>query len=59
MFRLAGDTNKNVDHWKQVLDERDQDAEKYIVIPSNGLVVPINAFEEDSSDFEAMINGRE
>jgi len=59
VFRLAGDTNKNVDHWKQVLDERDQDAEKYIVIPSNGLVVPINAFEEDSSDFEAMINGRE
>ena len=58
-FRLAGSTNNDISHWKQVLVEEDRDAQKYIVVPSNGLVVPINEFAEDSKDFDTMINGRE
>lgn len=59
VFRLAGSTNNDVNHWKQVLVEEDRDAEKYIVVPSNGLVIPINEFGSDSPDFDTMINGRE
>lgn len=51
--------DKDISFWKQVLPEADKDAEKYIVIPSNGLVMPVNEFAEGSRDFEAMINGRE
>ena len=59
VFRLAGNLNNDIEYWKQVLVEDDRDANKYIVIPSNGLVVPINEFAEDSSEFDKMINGRE
>ncbi|MDA9129458.1 hypothetical protein N9J72_03210, partial [Candidatus Gracilibacteria bacterium] len=59
VFRLAGDENSNIEHWKQVLPEQDKDAGKYIVVPSNGLVIPVNEFEEGSEDFDKMINGRE
>lgn len=59
IFRLAGDENTDVDHWKQVLPEMDKDAGKYIVVPSNGLVIPINEFAEGSEDFTKMITGRE
>jgi len=59
VFRLAGSNNADINHWKQVLVEEDRDAAKYIVIPSNGLVIPINEFSEWSTDFETMINGRE
>lgn len=58
-FRLAWDTNEDISHWKQVLPQEDRDAGRYVVIPSNGLVIPVNSFAEDSKDFDAMINGRE
>ncbi len=59
VFRLAGDANDDINHWKQVLIEEDRDAYKYIVVPANWLVVPINEFSEDSQEFDKMINGRE
>jgi len=55
IFRLAGDTNENISHWTQVLVEEDRNANKYVVVPSNGLVMPINEFAEDSADFDTMI----
>jgi len=58
-FRLAGTTNSDLNHWIQVLPDQDKDVGKYVVIPSNGLVMPINEFAQDSQDFEKMINGRE
>ena len=48
-----------MNHWKQVLPEMDKNAGKYIVVPSNGLVIPVNEFAEGSDDFNKMINGRE
>jgi len=45
-FRLAGSTNSDVNFWTQVLVEEDRNAKKYVVVPSNGLVIPINEFEE-------------
>ena len=59
VFRLAGSANDDIEYWKQVLVEQDRDANKYIVVPANGLVVPINEFSEDSQEFDKMINGRE
>ncbi len=59
VFRLAGDTNTEISHWTQVLVEEDRNANKYVVVPSNGLVMPINEFAENSADFDTMINGRE
>ena len=59
VFRLAGSSNNDINYWKQVLVEEDRDKNKYIVVPANGLVVPINEFEEDSQEFDRMINGRE
>ena len=59
IFRLAWSRNESVSHWKQVLVPQDRDANKYIVIPSNWLVVPINEFAEDAPEFDRMINGRE
>ena len=59
VFRLAGSIDNDIHYWKQVLVEEDRNKNKYIVIPSNGLVVPINEFEEDSHEFDKMINGRE
>jgi hypothetical protein len=59
IFRLAWDTEADLNHWLQVLPLEDIGGSKYIVIPSNGLVIPINSFEKDSSDFDNMINGRE
>lgn len=59
VFRLAGNVNNDIEYWKQVLVEEDRDEKKYIVIPSNGLVVPIKEFAEDSLEFDKMINGRE
>ncbi len=58
-FRLAWSTNTELDYWKQVLIDADKNASKYIVVPSNWLVVPINTVTENSKDFESMINGRE
>ncbi len=58
-FRLAGSQNSNIEYWKQVLVEQDRNAAKYIVVPSNGLVVPIGEFAQDSDNFNEMIHGRE
>lgn len=57
-FRLAGSTETSLDFWKQVLPEVDKNANKYIVIPSVGLVMPINSVEKDSRAYNNFINGK-
>lgn len=58
-FKLAWNKNTDLNHWLQVLPEEDKNKSKYIVLPSNGLVIPVNNIENWSSDFEQMINWRE
>ena len=58
-FALAWSSNISLDYWKQVLPAVDRNSNKYIVLPSNGLVIPVNDVEEDTADFNNMINGRE
>lgn len=57
-FRLAGSTETSLDFWKQVVPEVDKNANKYIVIPSSGLVMPINSVEKDSRAYNNFINGK-
>ena len=59
VFRLAGSTQENLEHWQQVLPLEDRSSESYIIIPSNGLVMPINNVPEGSGDYSKMISGRE
>lgn len=59
VFRLAGNTNPDLNYWLQVLPSVDKNSSKYIIIPSNGLVMPINEFQRDSVNFNEMISGRE
>lgn len=59
VFRFAGSENTDIGFWKQALPEADKNAKKYIVVPSNGLVIPINEFEEGSRDYNEMLSGRE
>ncbi|MCD5380873.1 carboxypeptidase regulatory-like domain-containing protein, partial [Candidatus Gracilibacteria bacterium] len=59
IFRLAGSKNSDLNFWKTVLPEQDRNGDEYIVIPSNGLVVPINNVPNDTADFSKMISGKE
>ena len=58
-FILSGSTNRSLDFWKKVLDKRDRNAKKYIVIPSSGLIIPINNINENTSDYKKIISWKE
>lgn len=58
VFALAGSQDTHIDFWKQVLPEADKNADKYLVIPSSGLVMPINSVEKDSRAYKNFINGK-
>ncbi len=58
VFRLAGSTSHDVNYWKQVLDDRDKNKDTYLVIPSNGLVIPINTVPRNSPDYKNMLLGK-
>lgn len=57
LFRLKGSTNTDINYWKQVLSKQDQNASKYIVIPSNWLVMPIVSIDPKSEDYKRALNG--
>jgi len=59
IFRLAWSNNDDLDFWKQVLPKIDQNRDEYLVIPSNGLVIPVNKIPENTSDFSKMISWKE
>lgn len=59
VFRLAGNTNTELSHWLEVLPKEDRNKNKYIVIPSSWLVMPINEVKENSKEYTNFINGWE
>ena len=59
IFRLAWNTNPDLNFWKQVLPKQDQNKDEYIVIPSNWLVIPVNKVPENTADFNKMISWQE
>jgi len=42
-----------------VLPIQDQNRDEYIVIPSNGMIVPVNNVPKDTTDFSKMVSGKE
>lgn len=57
MLRLAGSSELNIDFWKQVLPVEDRDASQILVIPSEGLVIPVNTVSPDNWMYKSFING--
>jgi len=58
-FILAGSTNEDINFWKKILNIKDKNADKYIVIPSNGLVIPINDIPVNTTDYKKIVSWRE
>lgn len=58
-FRLAGTTNTELSHWLEVVPKEDRNKNKYLVIPSLWLVMPINEVKENSKEYNNFINGWE
>ena len=56
VFRLAGNTSEELKTWLEVLPEQDRYADTYLVLPSNGLVMPINTVLSGSKDENALLN---
>lgn len=57
-FRLAGSTNTELSHWLQVLDAHEQNKNKYIVIPSIGLVMPIADVTKTDKAYKNFLSGK-
>lgn len=57
-FRLAGSTETNLAHWLQVLPKQDQKVDQYIVLPKQGLVMPVHSVAENSKAYNNFINGK-
>ncbi len=58
-FRLAWSDKKDLSYWLQVLDKRDLDWDKYIVLPTQWLVIPINSVDESDTNYSWFIDWRE
>jgi len=58
-FKLAGNYNSDINFWLKALDKKDINKDKYLVIPSNGLVVPINSIKEWVKDYNELISWKE
>lgn len=56
VFRLAGNTSEDLKTWLEVLPEQDRYVDTYLVLPSNGLVMPINTVLSGSKDENALLN---
>ena len=58
-FRLAWSKNTDINFWKQVLDKEEQNRDKYIVTPSNWLVLAINDVPNNIVDYKELLSWRE
>ncbi|MDD3646795.1 MAG: sortase [Candidatus Gracilibacteria bacterium] len=52
---LSGVFVDDINYWKSGLPSEDQNKNEYIVIPSNGLIVPINRIPENTNDYTSML----
>ncbi|PIE85186.1 hypothetical protein CSA08_03525, partial [Candidatus Gracilibacteria bacterium] len=57
IFRLAGNKNTNVDFWLNILPKQDRNKDKYIVIPKEGLIMPINTVSKNDKVYSNFTNG--
>ncbi|MBS9783769.1 sortase [Candidatus Gracilibacteria bacterium] len=57
VFRLAGSENSDLDFWLDVVPEEDRNKDKYIVLPTQGLVMPINTVDKTEQAYSDFING--
>lgn len=57
IFRLAGDRNKSLSHWLAVLPESERVASQYIVLPTQGLVMPVQTVASGSKAYNNFTNG--
>lgn len=55
-FKQRGDTLAS---YLENLPKEDQSREKYIILPSNGMITPINTVQESTSDYTKLVSGRE
>ncbi len=58
-FRLAWSSETDLSYWLQVLDKRDLSGDKYIVLPAEWLVIPVNSVGESDKNYHGFINWRE
>lgn len=58
-FRLAGSSETSLGYWLAVVPEIDRNADKYIVLPTQGLVMPINSVAKDSQAYKNFTSGIE
>ncbi|PZM86360.1 hypothetical protein DLH72_01145, partial [Candidatus Gracilibacteria bacterium] len=56
-FKLAGSKEINLNYWLQVVPEIDRNKDKFIVLPKQGLVMPINTVSEKDDAFKRFTNG--
>jgi len=56
---MKGSSDPSLASWLEKLPESDQEADEYVVLPSNGMITPIVHVPEESSDYAKLINGRE
>ncbi len=54
--KMTSSYDNSIDYWKSQLPEQDRNADEYLVIPSNWLVIPIVYVEKKSSDYQTMVN---
>lgn len=57
-YEYAGWYNDDIDFRTQKLVEEDRDRGLYIVIPSNGLVMPINEVPDYSEEYTQLVSGQ-
>lgn len=57
LLRLAGSDNTDLSHWLQVVGDEDKNRDSYIVIPSNGLVVPVSGVNKEDLSYSRFLSG--
>ena len=57
-FRLAGSKNTDLAYWLSVLSVSERKADQYIVLPTQGLVMPVNTVSSGSKAYNNFVNGR-
>ncbi len=55
-FRLAWTNSPDINHWLEVVPLEDKNKDLYIILPSQGLVMPINTINKNSEDYKKSIN---
>ena len=51
--------NDDLSFWLSDVPEIDRNRDEYIVLPSNGMITPINVVPNESADYSKLVNGRE